>query len=207
MHGTMKNKSLNAWADSLGNTYRPCQEHVSPTLHDFLSTGHRLLVVSFRTSLKSDVCTALTTWNTPVNNCIILHAQNTTSLQTDVFWTGIHQSLFKSKGQSVFRNAGHCQGQLKTSQPLSLINPLVTEKPISWGCSKRICLWLTSISRCVIVFSSSIPDILKEILYGVTHHFWGNSKTLRDRATDIYFNTFQFSVLFSYHTYVPVIYF
>ena len=62
--------------------YRSFQEHESLTLHDFLSTGHHLLVVSFITTLKSDICTALTTWNTAVNNCIILHAQNTTALQT-----------------------------------------------------------------------------------------------------------------------------
>jgi len=75
-------QSLSAWAYSLGNTCRPCEEHQLLSLHDFLSTGHHLLVVSFITSLKSNVCTALTTWNTAVNNCFILHAQDTTALET-----------------------------------------------------------------------------------------------------------------------------
>jgi len=121
-------QSLNAWADGLGNTYRSFQEHQSLSPHDFLSTGHRLLVVSFITSLKWNVCTALTTWSTAVNNCIILHAQDTPALETDVFWTGIRQSPFTSEGQSIFRNAGHCQGQIKTSQSLSLLNPVVMGK-------------------------------------------------------------------------------
>ena len=82
---TARVQSLNAWAEGLGNTYRPCEEHESLSLHDFLSTGHHLLVVSFITSLKPNVCTALTIWHTAVNNCFILHAQDTTALETDVF--------------------------------------------------------------------------------------------------------------------------
>ena len=107
--------------------YRSFQEHESLTLHDFLSTGHHLLVVSFITSLKSNICTALTTWNTAVNNCIILHAQNTTALQTCIFELEYtNQSLFTSEGQPVFRNAGHCQCQLQTSQSLICGNKMPT---------------------------------------------------------------------------------
>jgi hypothetical protein len=192
-------QSLNAWADGLGNTHRSCQQHESLTLHDFLSTGHHLLVVSFITSLKSKVCTALTTCNTAVNNCIILHAQTTTTLWTEVFWTGIHQSLFSSEGQSAFGNAGDCQGQLQTSRSLSLLNPLVIGKANILMKFQTKNVWLTNSSICIIVFSLSILAVLKEILYDVTQHFWGSSKTIRDHATDISFHTFQFSILFSYH--------
>ena len=66
-------QSLSAWAYSLGNTCRRCEEHQLLSLHDFLSTGHHLLVVSFITSLKSNVCTALTTWNTAVNVLSYMH--------------------------------------------------------------------------------------------------------------------------------------
>jgi hypothetical protein len=60
---------LNAWTDDLGKTYRSCQEHESLSLRDFLSTGHHFLVVSFITTLKSNVCT-LTTWDTAINTCM-----------------------------------------------------------------------------------------------------------------------------------------
>jgi hypothetical protein len=40
-----------------------------------------MLGISFVTSLKSNLCTALTTLNTTGNNCIIWHAQNTTASQ------------------------------------------------------------------------------------------------------------------------------
>jgi hypothetical protein len=51
----------------------------------FSNTARHLLVVSFLTSLKSSLYTALSIQNTTENNCIISHAQNTTTLQPNVF--------------------------------------------------------------------------------------------------------------------------
>jgi hypothetical protein len=45
-----------------------------------------LLGVSFIKSLKSNLCTSLTTHNTTENNCIISHAQDTTAFQPNVFF-------------------------------------------------------------------------------------------------------------------------
>ena len=44
--------------------------------------------------------------------CFISQAQNKTTLQPDVFVTGIHQLLVKNKEMSAFPSAKHCQGQL-----------------------------------------------------------------------------------------------
>jgi hypothetical protein len=57
--------------------------------HFFLtSTGRHLLGVSFITSLKSNLCRALTKKNTTENNCIISQAENAAALQPNVFLTG-----------------------------------------------------------------------------------------------------------------------
>jgi hypothetical protein len=44
-----------------------------------LSIGHHWLCVSFLTSLESNLGTALSTYSTTDNNCIISNAQNTTA--------------------------------------------------------------------------------------------------------------------------------
>jgi hypothetical protein len=67
--------------DSRGTTYRCCQKHEShESLHDLRFTGRRLFGISFVTSLKPNLCTALSIQNTAENDCIISHAQNTTAL-------------------------------------------------------------------------------------------------------------------------------
>jgi hypothetical protein len=55
------------------------------SLHD-LATGRSVLGVSFITSLKSNLRTALTPENT-----VIMHAQNAIALQTRLFLTGHKQ--------------------------------------------------------------------------------------------------------------------
>ena len=89
-----------AWIESLNThdkgreeTYRSCQKHKSLSLHDLLYTGRHLLSVSFITSLKPNLCTALTTQNTTENNYIISRVQNATALRPNVFLIGIHRSL------------------------------------------------------------------------------------------------------------------
>jgi len=67
------------------------------SLHDRLLTCRHLLGDSF-TRLKQNLCAALTTDSTTKNNCfIILHAQNTAALQSNVFLTGLRQLLVTSK--------------------------------------------------------------------------------------------------------------
>jgi len=44
------------------------------------------VVISLITSLKSDLCTALTIHNTTDNNCILSHAQNTTAVQPNIYF-------------------------------------------------------------------------------------------------------------------------
>ena len=68
--------------------------------------------------------TILITHNTTQNNCISSHAQNTTALQADVFFTGIHRLLVTNKERSAFPSADHCQGQLQTRQSLSVARRL-----------------------------------------------------------------------------------
>jgi hypothetical protein len=111
-------QSLNTHDDGRGKTYRSCQKHNSLSLHDLLSTGHHSLRIPFTTNVQPNLCPALTTQNTTEHNCIILHAQNTTALQLDLFLTGIHQSLVTNKEVSAFPSANHCQGQLQSLQSL-----------------------------------------------------------------------------------------
>ena len=61
-----------------GKIYRSCQKHESLSLYH-LSTGRHLFGVSF-TSLKSNLCTALTTQNTTENNYYL-----TRTLQPNIF--------------------------------------------------------------------------------------------------------------------------
>ena len=80
----------------------------------FTNTGRHLLGVSFITSIKSNLHTALTAENTTANNCIILHTQDTTELHTNVFLIGIARFLVTKNGRL------SRQGQLQTPQPLSV---------------------------------------------------------------------------------------
>jgi hypothetical protein len=68
-------ESLKARDDGREKTYRSIQKHESPSLHDLLYTGRHWLDLSFITSLKSNLCTVLTTQNAIENNCINSHAQ------------------------------------------------------------------------------------------------------------------------------------
>jgi hypothetical protein len=57
-----------------------------------------------------------TAQNTTENNCIITHAQNTTTLKPNLFLTGMNPLLVTSKEESAFPSAKHSQGQLETPQ-------------------------------------------------------------------------------------------
>jgi len=103
------------------HTCRYCQKQESLSLRDLRSTGRHLSGVSFITSLKSDICTALTTQNTTENNCIISHAQTTTALQPNVSLNVLHRLLATDNGGSDFLHANHCQGQLQTLQSQSVL--------------------------------------------------------------------------------------
>jgi hypothetical protein len=79
-----------------------------------------LLGVSFVTSLKSNLCTALTTQKTAENICITSHAQNTTALLLNVFLTGIHRLLVTNKGGLAFHSENRFQGQMQSPQFVSV---------------------------------------------------------------------------------------
>jgi hypothetical protein len=116
-----------AWVESLstryngrGKLYRSCQKHHSLSLHDLLHTGRHLLRASFITSLKSHLCTPVTTYNTTQSNCIISHAQNTTAFQSNVFLSVMYGLVAKSKEHSASPNSNHYQGQLQTPQSVTV---------------------------------------------------------------------------------------
>jgi hypothetical protein len=62
-----------SWIESYGlanlaeTTYWSCQKCKSALPYQFLSTGHHLFGVQFITSLKSNLCTVITRWNTTKN--------------------------------------------------------------------------------------------------------------------------------------------
>jgi len=87
----------------------------------FLSTGHRLLGVSFITSMKWNLLVALTTENTAQKVTVLSLTQNrTTGLQLHVFLSGICRVLLKDKGRSAFASVNSCQGKLKIPQSVSV---------------------------------------------------------------------------------------
>ena len=75
-----------AWVESLKHSrrksvlgrraYRYCQKRESLSLHGLPSTGRHLLRVLFITSLKSNLCTAVTKSNTTERNCIMAHTKH-----------------------------------------------------------------------------------------------------------------------------------
>ena len=81
-------------------------KHTDPalSLRDLLSTGHHSLGVSFITSQKWNLRTALATQNTAENGSYL------TCRNYDC----------TSRGQSAFPSANHDQGQLQTPQSLSV---------------------------------------------------------------------------------------
>lgn len=90
------------------------KKHESLSLHVLLSAGHNLLSASFIPSLKSNLCAALTTQNTTEKNCFILHVENVTALQSNIFLT----RMFTGKLLPGFSNAKYCQGQKQTPESL-----------------------------------------------------------------------------------------
>ena len=103
-----------------GKTYRSCQKNESLSLHD-LSTGSHLLDVSFIASHKPKICTALNTQYTTKNSCFyVTRKKRRLQLSPNVCFTTIHRLLFTTKGRSASPSANNCQGQLKTSQSVSI---------------------------------------------------------------------------------------
>lgn len=78
-------------------TYISYQKHKPVSLQLSLPSGRRLSYVQLTASLKSSLCTVITTLKTTKINS---HVQDTTALQRNVFWTAIHWLLaiiFKSE--------------------------------------------------------------------------------------------------------------
>jgi hypothetical protein len=89
---------------------------VWPSLH-----WSPLLGFTFVTGLKSNLRTPLTTRNSTEHNCIISHAQNTSSLQANAFLTGLYQLMVTNKARSAFPSTNHYQGQMQTPQSVSVL--------------------------------------------------------------------------------------
>jgi hypothetical protein len=113
-----------AWIESVntddkwgGGTYRSCRRRESLSLPDLLSTGRLLLRVLFITSLKPILCTALTTQNATENKCITSTRTKRDCVPVQCICNR-NTSVTGHKGQSAFRTANHCQGQLQTPQSL-----------------------------------------------------------------------------------------
>jgi hypothetical protein len=104
-----------------GNRIDPVKTRVSITARRIL------FFFLFITSLKSNLCTALTTQNTTKNNCINSHAQNTTALEFYLFLTRIHRLLVTNKTLSPFPSANCCQSELQTPQSLSIASDVWKE--------------------------------------------------------------------------------
>lgn len=108
-------------ATTLGEkTYTSCRRSGSLSLHELPSADSHLLGLLSVTSLRSNLCRALTIQNATANNLIIPHAQATTALRPDVFLNWIHQLLVRVKGLSAFASQMNCQGKLQTSQSVSV---------------------------------------------------------------------------------------
>jgi hypothetical protein len=109
--------------DGGGGAYRAHKKHGYHSMTYFLThIGCDLFGVSFITSLKSKLRTALSTQNTTEKNCIMSHAQNTTAVQVNILLTGVHRLLVTNKGLSALPSSNHCQGRLQTPQQLSIVN-------------------------------------------------------------------------------------
>jgi hypothetical protein len=104
-----------AWVQSFNiRDYGPGEniEILSKT-HELLSTGRHLLSVSFTTSLKSNLCTALTTHNTNENKCIISHAKHPCASVQYIFKWNILAAGHK-QGRVYFPHQNKCQGLIQT---------------------------------------------------------------------------------------------
>jgi len=89
---------LLTFASTVGGKHiQPVKNTSLLALYDRLSTGHHLLGVVFITSLKSNLCTALTTRYTTGHYSTNSHAQNTTALQSNVFSSRILGTGHKCK--------------------------------------------------------------------------------------------------------------
>ena len=84
-----------AWVQSLNKRDDGREKHIDLaknmsvlSLHDVLSTERHLLNVSFKTSLKSNLSTVVTTQNTAENKHLILHTLHTIALQVHLFLIG-----------------------------------------------------------------------------------------------------------------------
>ena len=86
-----------------------------------ITAGRRFFVCLFVTSLKSNLGTVLTTYDTAENNCVISHAQNTTAFEPSELLTGIHRVPVTNKGRLGFSSTDNSQGQLQTPRSISVI--------------------------------------------------------------------------------------
>ena len=78
-----------------------------------------MLDVSFLRSLKSNLCTSLTT---QISDCVVSHAKNTPEIQYNILLT-VNTSIsnYKKKGRLVLSIENHSQGHLQTPRSVTFL--------------------------------------------------------------------------------------
>jgi hypothetical protein len=117
------------------------------------------------TSLKSNLCAVVTTQNITEDNCIISHAQNTTALQSSVFFNWNRSVTAHKQGWVIFLSSNIYQNQWVTAHSISVVHLGLDE------CRKR--LWLPPppppISHQVLTFADA--KHVKTMTYAVREEF------------------------------------
>ena len=91
----------------------------SPSLHELLSNGSRLLGFSFVTRPNANLCTELTTQNTTENTCIISQAKHASTSAQCISNRNVSITGHK-EGRFGFPTVNKRQGQLQTPQSVSV---------------------------------------------------------------------------------------
>jgi hypothetical protein len=108
------------------------EKHINPVKSPY--HARRILIFVVITSMKWNLCTAWTAQNITEGNCNISHAKNCDRASTKCIF--ICNTLVTRQTQgtvSAFRNASHCQGQLKTAQ--SVFVPVTSSAICTVFCS------------------------------------------------------------------------
>jgi hypothetical protein len=122
------------------------------SLHDILFAGRRFFGggggVPFVSNLKWNMCTALSTRNTTENNRIFSRALYTAAFQPDLFWNWMYKLLVTSKGRSALPNTDW-QGQLRTSQSLTVYIHVCCTAEMEWNLSGALAVLPPSLLDCI----------------------------------------------------------
>ena len=153
-----------AWVESLSTRdggrekiYRSCQKHDDVSFHGLLSISRHLFGISFVTRQKSNLCAVPATQNNTENN-YYFYPNNTTTLQSNVFLTGIHRLFVTNNRRSSIPRANNCQSQLQTPHSVLVAPQVVKNMPALCG-NQRFISGHLSISLAKCTQSKSIHSI------------------------------------------------